>query len=109
QLRPGRYLALVALIVIALYLLVCLTGDREPTPKLGIDLKGGTRVTLSARTPSGEDPSQEGLQQAQDIIRDRVNSTGVSGAQVNLKGSNIVITVPGENGEKGKQLGDDAR
>ena len=109
QLRPGRYLALFALIVIALYLLVFLTGDREPTPKLGIDLKGGTRVTLSARTPSGEAPSQEGLQQAQDIIRDRVNSTGVSGAQVNLKGSNIVITVPGENGEKAKQLGETAK
>lgn len=109
QLRPGRYLALFALIVIGLYLLVFMTGDQKPTPKLGIDLKGGTRVTLTARTPSGKDPSQEGLQQAQNIIRDRVNSSGVSGAEVNLQGSNIVITVPGKNGDKAKQLGQTAK
>src|SRR5699024_4816653 len=54
-------------------------------------------------------PSQDGLNQAQEIIRDRVNSTGVSGAEVNLEGSNIVITVPGKNGDKAKQLGETAK
>ena len=33
-----------------------------PTPKLGIDLQGGTRVTLTARTPDGSEPSQDSLQ-----------------------------------------------
>lgn len=109
QLRPGRYLALFALIVIALYALVFFTGDRDPAPKLGIDLKGGTRVTLTARTPDGGEPSRESLRQAQSIIQGRVNSTGVTGAEVVIKGTNIVITVPGENGDKAKQLGQTAK
>jgi len=44
-------------IVAALYLLVFFTGNRSPTPKLGIDLQGGTRVTLTARTPNGAHPA----------------------------------------------------
>ena len=40
QIRPWRYLALFAGIVVVLYALVFFTGD-SPTPKLGIDLQGG--------------------------------------------------------------------
>ena len=73
QIRPGRYLAIFALIVVALYGLVFLTGDKKPDPKLGIDLQGGTRVTLTARTPDGRPPTQESLAQARQIIETRVN------------------------------------
>ncbi|MFR9731890.1 protein translocase subunit SecD [Saccharopolyspora sp. MS10] len=108
QLRPGRYLAIFALIVVALYGLVFLTGDHKPNPKLGIDLQGGTRVTLTARTPNGQPPSQESLNQARQIIETRVNGMGISGSEVSLDGSNLVITVPGEGGDEAKQLGQTA-
>ncbi|MDT7804971.1 MAG: preprotein translocase subunit SecD [Actinomycetota bacterium] len=109
HLRPGRYLAFFALIVIVLYGLVFLTGNHKPTPKLGIDLQGGTRVTLTARTPDGGQPTRESLNQARQIIERRVNGIGVSGTEVLLDGNNVVITVPGEQGDQAKNLGKTAK
>ncbi|MBK0867167.1 MULTISPECIES: protein translocase subunit SecD [unclassified Saccharopolyspora] len=108
QLRPGRYLLIFLLVVGALYSLVFLTGDQKPTPKLGIDLQGGTRVTLTARTPTGQPPPKESLDQARQIIETRVNGMGISGSEVSQDGSNLVITVPGSGGEDAKQLGQTA-
>ncbi|SFW80311.1 protein translocase subunit SecD [Amycolatopsis australiensis] len=109
HLRPGRYLALFALIVVVLYALVFLTGNHKPTPKLGIDLQGGTRVTLTARTPDGGQPTRESLNQARQIIEKRVNGIGVGGTEVLLDGNNVVITVPGEQGDQAKNLGRTAK
>ncbi|RSN20621.1 protein translocase subunit SecD [Amycolatopsis sp. WAC 04169] len=97
------------MIVVALYALVFFTGSGKPTPKLGIDLQGGTRVTLSARNPDGGDPPRESLEQARSIIERRVNGIGVSGTEVVLDGSNVVITVPGEQGDQAKTLGKTAK
>lgn len=108
QIRPGRYLAIFALIVVGLYALVFFTGDGKPTPKLGIDLQGGTRVTLTARTPDGQPPTNESLNQARQIIETRVNGMGISGSEVTRDGNNLVITVPGAGGEEAKQLGQTA-
>ena len=96
-------------IVVALYALVFLTGDHRPTPKLGIDLQGGTRVTLTARTESGGEPPREQLLQAQSIIEQRVNGLGVSGAEVVLDGTNLTITVPGDKGDQARSLGQTAQ
>ncbi|SER95362.1 preprotein translocase subunit SecD [Actinokineospora terrae] len=96
-------------IVAVLYTLVFATGDHRAVPKLGIDLQGGTRVALTARTETGEPPSKESLNVSREIIDTRVNGTGVQGAEVVLDGSTIVITVPGENGEKAKDLGQTAQ
>ncbi|WP_435582845.1 protein translocase subunit SecD [Amycolatopsis thermoflava] len=109
RIRPGRYLGFFVLIVVVLYALVFFTGGGKPTPKLGIDLQGGTRVTLSARTPDGSAPSRESLNQARQIIETRVNGIGVSGTEVVLDGDNIVITVPGEQGDQAKKLGQTAQ
>jgi preprotein translocase subunit SecD len=89
--------------------LVLFTGGGRPTPKLGIDLQGGTRVTLTARTVDGGPPSQESLDQARQIIEHRVNDIGVSGAEVILDGNNLVVTVPGENGDQARTLGQTAK
>ena len=90
-------------------LLVFLTGDKKAEPKLGIDLQGGTRVTLTARTPNGSPPSRESLDQAKTIIENRVNGLGVSGSEVIIDGSNLVITVPGDEGSEARNLGQTAR
>ncbi|QGK69633.1 protein translocase subunit SecD [Allosaccharopolyspora coralli] len=109
HISPRRYLSIFALIVAALYSLVFFTGDGSLAPKLGIDLQGGTRVTLTARTTDGQPPSNEQLTQARNIIETRVNGMGVQGSEVTQDGSNLVITVPGEGGEEAKQLGQTAQ
>jgi preprotein translocase subunit SecD len=107
--RPARYLSLFLILVIGLYLLVFLTGNKEAKPKLGIDLQGGTRVTLTARTPDGSRPTTAALDQAQQIISARVNGLGVSGSEVVIDGDNLVITVPGSDSNEARNLGQTAR
>ncbi|ORL89010.1 preprotein translocase subunit SecD [Prescottella equi] len=107
--HPVRALAVFTALVAALYALVFFTGDKSPTPELGIDLQGGTRVTLTARTPDGSTPSQDSLRQAQQIIETRVNGLGVSGSEVVIDGDNLVITVPGDDSSQARSLGQTAR
>ncbi|QLL09451.1 protein translocase subunit SecD [Mycobacterium vicinigordonae] len=107
--HPARYLSVFLLMLVGVYLLVFLTGDKKPAPKLGIDLQGGTRVTLTARTPDGKRPSAQSLAQAQQIISSRVNGLGVSGSEVVVDGDNLVITVPGNDGNEARNLGQTAR
>ncbi|TYP84959.1 protein translocase subunit SecD [Blastococcus xanthinilyticus] len=105
SLPAGRYFGAFALIVALLYGLVFFTGDTR-TPQLGLDLRGGTTVTLAARTPDGEAPAQEDLELARRIIEQRVNGLGVAEAEVVTEGdSNIVISVPGDDGEQARELG----
>jgi preprotein translocase subunit SecD len=96
-------------LLVGAYLLVFLTGDKKAEPKLGIDLQGGTRVTLTARTPDGSRPTRDALLQAQSIISDRVNGLGVSGSEVIIDGDNLVITVPGSDSSEARNLGQTAR
>ncbi|GAB2956300.1 protein translocase subunit SecD [Nonomuraea fastidiosa] len=65
------------------------------TPKLGLDLAGGTTVTLSPVTQNNAAPPDEILDRAVNIIRDRVNGTGISDAEVAKSGDNIIISIPG--------------
>ncbi|AMJ44536.1 protein translocase subunit SecD [Corynebacterium stationis] len=99
---PKRALALFGLIVILLYALILFTGERSLSPKLGIDLQGGTRVTL---VPQGEEPTQDQVAQARTILEQRVNGMGVSGAEVVTNGNTLVITVPGEDTTQAQAVG----
>ncbi len=107
--HPARYLSVFLLMLVGVYLMVFLTGDKRAAPKLGIDLQGGTRVTLTARTPDGSRPSRDALAQAQQIISARVNGLGVSGSEVVVDGDNLIITVPGNDGSEARNLGQTAR
>lgn len=98
---PKRALAIFILIVAGVYALVFFTAGPN-TPKMGIDLQGGTRVTL---VPQGEDPTQEQLTQARTILEGRVNGLGVSGAEVVADGNTLVITVPGEDSSEARSVG----
>lgn len=99
---PQWSLLLFVAILVVTYALVFFTGNREATPKLGIDLQGGTRVTL---VPQGEQPTQEQLDQARRILENRVNGMGVTGAEVVTDGDTLVITVPGEDSQEARSLG----
>jgi len=66
------------------------------TPKLALDLEGGTQITLSPQLASGESVTEEQLNQAVAIIRQRVDAGGVSEAEINTQGGqNIVVSIPG--------------
>lgn len=99
---PKRALALFVLILATVYALVFFTGDGQTSPKLGIDLQGGTRVTL---VPQGEEPTPDQLAQARVILENRVNGMGVSGASVVTDGNTLVITVPGEDTSQARAVG----
>lgn len=74
--------------------------NKAYTPEYGLDLAGGTTVTLQPITPDGSAPSQESLDLAVNIIRERVNGSGISDAEVAKSGDNIVISVPGVGQEE---------
>lgn len=66
------------------------------TPKLALDLEGGTQIILTPQLAEGATVSEEELTQAVGIIRQRVDATGVSEAEVTTQGgSNIVVAIPG--------------
>src|SRR3954468_14782203 len=92
--RPGRMLALVGAMVVALYLAMFL--GPSATPKLGLDLRGGTQVILTATPLHGKRVTQGALNQAVSIIRQRVDAAGVGGAQISTQGNNdIIVSAPG--------------
>ena len=65
-------------------------------PELALDLQGGTQIILAASTPDGSAPTQEQLNQAATIIRQRVDASGVAEADITTEGGrNIVVQIPG--------------
>ncbi|MEV4723705.1 protein translocase subunit SecD [Micromonospora humida] len=107
QMRPGRQLAVLGFIFVVLYSLVFFSGGASGgwkdrlEPRLGLDLIGGTRLTLEAtNTIDGKPPTSANLEEARQIIESRVNAYGVAEAEVVTEGNrNIVISLPGENRE----------
>jgi preprotein translocase subunit SecD len=104
--RPGRRLLIFGLLILALYAGVAL-GDHDPgkkgyqfggiwKPKLGLDLQGGTRITLQASTTNGQKVTPANLEEARGIIDQRVNGSGVAESEVGTQGNdNIVVEIPG--------------
>jgi preprotein translocase subunit SecD len=78
--------------------------------RLGLDLRGGTSVTLQPRIAPGDEGkvTSEAIDQAVSIIRQRVNSLGVAESEVAAQGSGtnrqIVISVPGDTGRRVVEL-----
>jgi preprotein translocase subunit SecD len=91
--RPGRHVAVFFLGLAIAYGLVALLGTW--TPSLGLDLRGGTRITLVA---TGNDVTESSLTEAAGIIDDRVNGSGVSEAEVTTQGNQFVtVEIPGQS------------
>jgi len=102
--RPERSLAILAATFVILIAFVIVQG--ATAVRLGLDLRGGTSVTLQPRVSAGESGklTSEAIDQAVSIIRQRVNSLGVAESEVASQGSGtnrqIVISVPGESGRR---------
>ncbi|WP_158864479.1 protein translocase subunit SecD [Leifsonia sp. AG29] len=66
-------------------------------PKLALDLEGGTQIILAPQVENGASVQQQQLDQAVSIIRQRIDASGVSEAQISTEGSrNIVVSLPGK-------------
>lgn len=101
--RPARALALLAVILLGLVGTALLQG--ASSVKLGLDLRGGTSVTLQPRASNDSNKiTSAAIDQAVTIIRQRVNSLGVAESEVTAQGSGtnrqIVISVPGDSGRR---------
>jgi preprotein translocase subunit SecD len=66
------------------------------TPKLALDLEGGTQIILAPQLEDGQEVTGEQLNQAVSIIRDRIDASGVSEAEITTQGDqNVVVSIPG--------------
>jgi preprotein translocase subunit SecD len=97
--RPGRSLLIFTVGLIGLMIWTFLPGERH-TPKLGLDLRGGTQVILSPSVAAGETLTPDQLNQTVAIIRQRVDGFGVAESEVTIQGTGngakIIVTIPGE-------------
>ncbi|MHB9849803.1 protein translocase subunit SecD [Streptomyces sp. Tue6028] len=105
QSRPGRSLALILIAIAALTGGMFLSG--HPTPRLGIDLAGGTSITLEAKNEPGQPNAinKTNMDTAVDIMNRRVNGLGVSEAEVQTQGDrNIIVNIPkGTNSKQARE------
>ncbi|MFF1820090.1 protein translocase subunit SecD [Kribbella sp. NPDC058245] len=92
--RPGRLLIALGVIVVLLFGIMALTKTWKP--KLGLDLRGGTTITLTARNLEGGGPvTADQINEAKNIISQRVNGAGVAEADIVTSGNHITVAVPG--------------
>lgn len=104
QSRAARTISILLLTILAFTGIAFVTG--ATSFKLGLDLQGGTSVTLQPRIEQGQvgKVTTESIDQAVAIIRQRVNSLGVAESEVSAQGTGvnrqIVISVPGETGRR---------
>ncbi|KUM71797.1 preprotein translocase subunit SecD [Streptomyces griseorubiginosus] len=82
------------------------------TPRLGIDLAGGTSITLEAKADQGSAINKANMDTAVEIMNRRVNGLGVSEAEVQTQGDrNIIVNIPkGTNSKEARdQVGTTAK
>jgi preprotein translocase subunit SecD len=105
QSKPWRPLALILIAIVALTGGMFASGNT--TPRLGIDLAGGTSITLRAVPERGQESAinKTNMDTAVDIMNRRVNGLGVSEAEVQTQGDrNIIVNIPkGTNSKQARE------
>lgn len=98
--RPVRTLITLVVVVVLPFLAVFIgthASDATWTPKLALDLEGGTQIILTPVTTDGRQPTSGDIEQAINVIRQRVDGSGVSEAEISSQGgNNIVVAIPGK-------------
>ncbi|WP_217214551.1 protein translocase subunit SecD [Streptomyces sp. AC550_RSS872] len=112
QSKPGRSLALILIAIAALTGGMFASGNT--TPRLGIDLAGGTSITLRAVPERGQESAinKTNMNTAVEIMERRVNGLGVSESEVQTQGDeNIIVNIPkGTNSKEARdQVGTTAK
>jgi preprotein translocase subunit SecD len=72
---------------------------------LGLDLHGGTQVTLKAVAANGGIPSKTDMTTAISILESRINGLGVNNTSIQQQGSNLInISIPGASANQIRPL-----
>jgi preprotein translocase subunit SecD len=89
-------LGLVAvLIAVAAYLIFIRQPVAEST-RLGLDLEGGVSVQLEGYQTDGSEVTRAEMEQAVSVIRQRVDSLGVTEPEIQIQGQNqVIVNIPG--------------
>lgn len=105
--HPGRTLIMFLLLILVMAGTLgfgVFKGYTKPTPNLALDLEGGTQLILTPKATgdkANETPSAQDIAQAIEIIRQRVDASGVSEAEITSQGtSNILVSLPGNPSEE---------
>src|SRR5699024_3747328 len=108
QSRARRSLAWLTAILVGLGIILGIgiaTNNSNGVPLLALDLEGGTQMVLSPETSTGEAVTSDQMSQAVEIIRQRVDGSGVSEAEINTQGdNNVVVSMPGSPDEQTREL-----
>ncbi len=93
--RRGPFTSLIVVVVLAV---AALGGTLAAgySPQLGLDLQGGASVVLRPVKPA----ASGALNQAIEIIRNRVDGLGVAEPEISRQGSNIIVQLPGVKDQK---------
>lgn len=97
---PWKRLVVLVVLIIALLASLAIgsltTGKSRWTPDFALDLEGGTQIILNPVTTDGSTVTESDLEQAIEIIRQRVDASGVAEAEISSQGgNNIVVSLPG--------------
>ncbi|WP_446663798.1 protein translocase subunit SecD [Flexivirga sp. B27] len=104
--KPRRILTILLLLVVAVYAGIAGTvawgsPKGQWTPLLGLDLEGGRQIVLEPIVGKDQQVNAGQVNQAVQIIRNRVNGNGVSEAQVaTINKSLIQVSLPGNPSEQ---------
>ncbi|MCU1462434.1 MAG: protein-export rane protein SecD/SecF family [Acidimicrobiales bacterium] len=90
--RRDHAISLVAILGVAIIWLGATVASGH-SPRLGLDLQGGTAVVLQPEPGTKVKPGA--LSQAKDIIDRRVNALGVAEPDIELQGNSIIVQLPG--------------
>lgn len=101
--RPWRTLALLITLVAVVFGTLAAGvrwSDASWTPNLALDLEGGTQIILEPQVEGGGQLTASDIDQAIEVIRQRVDSSGVAEAEITSQGGqNIVVALPGQPDE----------
>ncbi|MBO8189141.1 protein translocase subunit SecD [Streptomyces spirodelae] len=105
---PWRALGLILVIIAGLVVgMFASAGTTDMTPRLGIDLAGGTSITLEAKNQPGKPNAinKTNMNTAVGIIERRVNGLGVQEAEVQTQGDrHIIVNIPkGTNSKQARE------
>ena len=99
---PGRTLAVLAVVIAAMYAVMFLTDNT--VRDWASTCRAARASSCSPGWPRAKEIPQSSLTEAVDIIRQRVNGLGVTEADVQTQGPNIVVSVPGATSREAVEL-----
>ena len=97
--RRNLLIPLVFMVLLAL-VAVGASAATDTKPTLGLDLQGGFSVVLQAKEVNGRLPSEESVEKAKDIIRQRVDGLGVAEPDITRQGRTVIVQLPGVKNRK---------